>query len=110
MVGKIVIFSEEVSDQLDAIAEILYKNHYFGFVEDADFYVEKIHNYIYDNIDKPISKYSPKNFQKFGEFYIKYKANENTTWYIFFDKKDNRFLVNHILNNHTEHFPELFLE
>lgn len=108
--GKIVIFSEEVSDKLEEIAEILYKNHYFGFIEDTDFYVEKIHNYVYDNVDKPISKLSPKSFQKFGELYIKYKANENTTWYIFFDRKDNRFLVNHILNNHTEYFPELFLE
>ncbi|MBP7498494.1 MAG: hypothetical protein KA796_01350 [Chryseobacterium sp.] len=105
--GKIVIFSNEVSDKLDEIAEILYKNHYFGFVEDADLYVEKIHNYIYDNIDKPISKFSPENFQKFGKHYIKYKANENINWYIFFDRKDNRFLINHILNNHSTDFPEL---
>ena len=105
--GKIVIFSNEVSDKLDEIAEILYKNHYFGFVEDADLYVEKNHNYIYDNIDKPISKFSPENFQKFGKHYIQYKANENITWYIFFDRKDNRFLINHILNNHSTDFPEL---
>ena len=79
MVGKIVIFSNEVSDKLDEIAEILYKNHYFGFVEDADLYVEKIHNYIYDNIDKPISKFSPENFQKFGKHYIKYdELDENS--------------------------------
>ncbi len=110
MVGKIVIFSEEVSDKLDEIAEVLYKNHYFGFVENADIYVEKIHNYVYDNIDKPISRLSPKSFKKFGEFYIKYRANENTTWYIFFDRKEHRFLVNYILNNHTEEFPELFTE
>lgn len=110
MVGKIVIFSEEVSDYLDNISIILYKNHYFGFLEDAYHYVEKIHNYIYDNIDKPISKITPQAFQKFGKFYIKYKANENTTWYIFFDRRDKRFLVNYILNNHTEQFPELFLE
>ena len=107
MVGKIVIFSNEVSAKLDEIAEILYKNHYFGFVEDTDLYVEKIHNYIYDNIDKQISKFSPEKFQKFGKYYIKYKANENTTWYIFFDRKDNRFLINHILNNHSSDFPEL---
>lgn len=105
--GKIVIFSDEVSDKLDEIAEILYRNQYFGFVEDADHYVEKIHNYIYENIDKPILKISPKKFQKFGNFYFKYKANENTTWYIFFDRKDSRYLVNYILNNHSQDFPEL---
>ena len=39
--GKIVIFSDEVSDKLDEIAEILYPNQFFGFVEDADHTLKK---------------------------------------------------------------------
>lgn len=70
-------------------------------------YGDNIYNFIFDNIDKPISKKSPQSFHKFGTFYIKYKANENTTWYIFFDRKEQRFLVNYILNNHSTDFPEL---
>ncbi|WP_379963530.1 hypothetical protein [Epilithonimonas sp. UC225_85] len=111
MVGKIeIIYSQNFIDYIDELTLVLYKLNYFSFLESAYQYTDKIYDFVDENIDKPISKHSPKSFQKFGEFYIKYKANENTTWYIFFDRKDHRFLVTHILNNHTEKFPELFLE
>ncbi|WP_076768789.1 hypothetical protein [Chryseobacterium sp. FH1] len=105
-----IFYSDEFESQFNEIIDVLYKKEYLGFKESALDYGDRIYDFIFKNINKPISKLSPKAFQKFGEYYIKYKANENTTWYIFFDRKDNRFLVNHILNNHTEHFPELFLE
>lgn len=108
MVGQIkIIYSSNFRDYIDELAQVLYKIGYFGFLEDAHKYIDKIYDFIDENIDKSISKNSPKTFQKFGTFYIKYKANENTTWYIFFDRKDHRFLVNHILNNHSTDFPEL---
>lgn len=60
------------------------------------------------NYDFHVNGYNaPENFKKFGKKFIKYKAN-NTSWYIFFDQKANRFLVNHIINNHSQDFPELF--
>ena len=31
-----------------------------------------------------------------------YKSNPRTTWYIFFDKEDNQYLITFITNNHTE--------
>ena len=30
-----------------------------------------------------------------------YKANANTTWYIFFNQDEQRFVVKFITNNHT---------
>ena len=105
-----IFYSEAFENQINEIVGILFEKGYLGFKESALEYGDKIYDFILKNIDKPISRFSPKNFEKFGEFYIKYKANENTTWYIFFDKKDHRFLVNHIFNNHAEQFPELFLE
>lgn len=108
MVGEIeVIYTSNFRDYVDELAQVLYKIGYFGFLENAHRYTDRIYDFIDYNIDKPISKFSPEKFQKFGKFYIKYKANENTTWYIFFDRKENRFLINHILNNHTSDFPEL---
>lgn len=108
MVGKIkIIFSKEISIQLDEIARILYKKNYFGFLEDAFFYVEKIYYFINENLDKPISKNSPEKFKKYGNKFIKYRANNHTIWYIFFDEKDGNFIVNYILNNHSNDFPEL---
>ncbi|MNU13559.1 hypothetical protein D3C71_15980 [compost metagenome] len=70
-------------------------------------YVEKIYNFIKNNISKPISKNSPVAYQKFGKKFIKYKANNNTSWYIFFDQKEHKFLINHITNNHSQDFPDL---
>lgn len=107
---NVILYSFEFEDQINDIIDVLYEKGYLGFKESALEYGDKIYDFIIKNIDKRISRFSPKNFRKFGEFYIKFKANENTSWYIFFDRKDHRFLVNHILNNHAEQFPELFLE
>jgi len=108
MVGKIeVVYSENFRNYLDELTQILYRKNYFGFIEDADFYIDKIYDYINNNIEKPISKNTPEKFRKSGKFYFKYKANNRTTWYIFFDRKDNRFLVNYILNNYSQDFQEL---
>ena len=106
MVGKI-IYSPLFLSQLDDLAKVLYQKEYFGFIEDVDYYIDKIYDFIESNIHYPISKNSPEKFQKYGKRYLRYKANNLTFWYIFFDQNDNRFIVNHILNNHSQDFPEL---
>ncbi len=104
---KVVIFSDEFHQTIEDLIEILYDKKYFGFKIDCHNYASKIYDFIEVYINFPILKLSPDKFQKFGKFYIKYKANSRTTWYIFFDQKENKFLINHILNNHNEDFPEL---
>ena len=106
MVGEIN-YSALFISQLDELAEVLYGEKYFNYIEDVDHYIDKIYDFIDKNIEYPISKTSPEKFKKFGEKYLRYKANNQTSWYIFFDQKGNRFLVNHILNNHSQDFPEL---
>ena len=61
--GKIVIFSDEISDQLNNISMILYKNQYFGFLEDADRYIEKIHNYVLITLISQYLDFLPKAFK-----------------------------------------------
>jgi hypothetical protein len=46
-------------------------------------------------------KQTPLELLAYGEFYISYKSNKRTTWYIFFSRKNNRILVKHITNNHV---------
>jgi hypothetical protein len=104
---KVVIFSDLFHQSLEELVEILYDEDYFGFKIDCHLYVDKIYDFIESNIDYPISRNSPESFQKYGKKYLRYKANNHTFWYIFFDEKDNRFLINHILNNHSKDFPEL---
>lgn len=102
-----IFYSQEFESQINCIIDVLFEEGYFGFRESAENYGAKIYDFIKYNIDSPTSKTSPSLFQKYGHFYIRYKANEQTTWYIFFDKKDTRYLVNFILNNHSQDFPEL---
>lgn len=104
---KIVIFSDAFHQSIEDLVEILFLKEYFGFKIDCHNYSVKIYEFVEQNIDKPISKNSPKEFQKYGKKFIKYKANHQTFWYIFFDKNGNKFLVNFILNNHSNEFPEL---
>ncbi|MES2544981.1 MAG: hypothetical protein V4548_08860 [Bacteroidota bacterium] len=103
MVGKIeVIFSKNVIFYLDELVYVLYKNEYFGFIETAEEYVSAI----YDNVSEIIlmnnHNQTPKSLQHFGKFYIFYKSNERTTWFVFFEKSNDRILVKRIINNHSE--------
>ena len=104
---KIIVYSDEFEDFINDLVDILYEQDYFGFEESAMNYGAKIYDFIFENIDLPITKNSPSKLQKFGKKYLKYKANHQTTWYIFFNQKGNRFLVNYITNNHAQNFPEL---
>lgn len=104
---KIVVFSDEFHQSIEDLIEILYDKKYFGFKINCYNYASKIYDFIDAYIDFPILKSSPIKFQKFGKFYLKYRANNSTTWYIFFDQRENKYLVNHILNNHHQDFPEL---
>lgn len=106
MVGEI-IYSALFISQLDELAKVLYGEKYFSYIEDVDHYIEKIYDFIDENIDYSIAKNSPEKFKKYGKKFLRYKANNQTYWYIFFDQKGNQFLINHILNNHSQDFPEL---
>ena len=101
--GKIVVqYIPEVENYLDNLIEILFYKEYFGFIESANNYVDRIIDFIDFNIAKIPSKISPKQLLNLGSKYILYKANSTTTWYIFFEKSDDRYLVTFITNNHSE--------
>lgn len=104
---EIIIYSEEFHNSIENLIEILFKDEYFGFKSDCHIYAQKIYDFVDLNIQKPIAKTSPLKFCKHGRKFIKYKANHKTFWYIFFDEKDGNFIVNYILNNHSNDFPEL---
>lgn len=104
---EIIIFSEEFHQSIEDLVEILFVKNFFGFEEDCQNYGDRIYDFVINNIVLPNSKISPENFQKYGRKYLRYDAKNQTSWYIFFHQKDHRFLVNHILNNHSQEFPEL---
>lgn len=92
MVGKIkIIFTPHVIDYLDDLVRVLYKKEYFGFIETAEEYVSKIYDAVPENIKSSTYKLTPKKLKYLGSKYIFYKANNRTTWYVFFEKKSELF-------------------
>lgn len=102
-----MIYHQDVKFFLSELIDILFENQYFGFKEDAKNYVQEIIFYINNHNFKTGVSESPVALRKFGFKFIKYKANPQTAWYIFFDQKGEKYLVNYIINNHSRDFPEL---
>lgn len=108
MVGKIeVIFTPFVISYLDDLVVILYKKQYFGFIESAEEYVDNIYDAVPERIKKSPHKKTPKSLHHLGSDYIFYKANTRTTWYVFFEKSNQSYLITGILNNYSEEAKEL---
>ncbi|MBC7847337.1 MAG: hypothetical protein H7Y10_12690 [Flavobacterium sp.] len=108
MVGKIkVVFTPHVIDFLDDLVRILYKKEYFGFIETADEYVSKIYDAVPENIKLSPHRLSPKSLKYLGSRYIFYNSNNRTTWYIFFEKMNQNYLITGIINNHCEEAKQL---
>lgn len=69
MVGEI-IFSNIFITQLDDLAIVLYRKNYFSFIEDIDNYIDKVYDFLILNIEKPISKKSPKKIKNNGNKFM----------------------------------------
>lgn len=108
MVGKIkVVFTPYVINFLDDLVRILYKKEYFGFIETAEEFVSKFYDAVSENIKISTHKQTPKGLKYLGSNYIFYKSNSRTTWYVFFEKKNQNYLITGIINNHCEEAKEL---
>ncbi|MDE1193483.1 MAG: hypothetical protein PW786_15255 [Arachidicoccus sp.] len=90
--------------------DVLFEKEYFGFIESAEEYVWKIRDFIEENISTYPTKKTPFGLLQYGEKYLTYKANQSTTWYIFFSKIEETFFVKFITNNHTSLSAELNID
>jgi hypothetical protein len=99
---KVVIASAAI-DYLEKLTYVLFKKGYFGFYESACEYVDRIFDFIYYELPHKSKKIAPKYFSKFGKnmYYVTYHPNKRTTWYIFFNWKDERYLIRYITNSHV---------
>ncbi len=103
MVGEIkVIYTPEVISYLDDLVQILYKKDYFGFIESAEGYVGNIYDSVPENLKSDNYKSAPDELKYLGSKYIFYKANSRTLWYIFFENKNEKYIITGILNSHSE--------
>ena len=87
---------------LENLIETLFLQEYFGFEDYAQNFVARIIDYIEANLSILPSKKTPTQLRQFGSNYVFYKANHRTTWYVFFEKSQNNFLITNIINSHSE--------
>ena len=102
-----VIFDGEVLNYFDELVFTLFKKEYFSFPENAKKYVDTIVGFVTAEIFTFPPKKTPKSLQYLGSSYIFFKSNQRTTWYIFFEKKEQLFLITGIINNHCNEAKEL---
>ena len=87
---------------LDDLIYKLFTKEYFGFIESSEDYTDKIVDFMDENIERFPSRKTPTKLKYFGNYYIFYKINPRTTWFIFFEKDGDDFLITRIINNHCE--------
>ena len=97
-----IVYSDDFSTYLSNLVIILHRKRYVGFLDTAIEYVSDIYEYIEQSIHHLPNKPTPIPLQKFGDFFITYKANANTTWYVLFYKDHEKYLITHIFNSHSK--------
>ena len=98
----IILYRPEVETYLNELIFVLFKEKYFSYLENSILYKDKIIDFIESDIATFPSKKTPKELKNFGSKYIFYKSNQRTTWYVFFENKNNNYLITNIINSHCE--------
>ena len=98
-----VHYLPEVEVYLVELIELLYNKGYFSFPDQAINYISKMRQYIESSIETAYKRKAPNHFSKYGSnmFYFVYRANVNTSWYIFFQQRADIYLIRYITNNHV---------
>ena len=98
-----VQYLPEIEIYLSELIELLYNKDYFSFPDQAIDYVSNIREYIENEIPTVYKRKSPEYFSRYGKemSFFTYKANNNTSWYIFFQQQDDVYLIRYITNNHV---------
>jgi hypothetical protein len=103
-----VLTTPEVRQYLRELSCTLYEKEYFGHLDSAEKYVEKLLFDIQANLPTKPHRLAPARFGKFGEglHYAAFRSNRATTWYAFFTRHNDAngeavFIVRHIANNHV---------
>jgi len=99
---KEIRYHKEVLIFFDELFDILIDKEYFSYYESSAKYLEELIEFIENNIEIFPPKPAPDNFLRFGNNleYIAYKRNQQTTWYIFFEKGVDFYFIKQITNNH----------
>ena len=103
--GQKVKITGRVRNKLDKLENVLFKKEYHGFRDSSKKYVENIIAFIYTI---PDLKHHPTKNTELGTWFVRYQPNNKTTYYIIFDIRENRFLVNGLITNHEKAYKKIF--
>ena len=95
-----LIYQNNVLDYFDELTYKLFELEYFGFVESSENYIDRIVDFVEENIQNFPKRKTPLKLIRFGRYYIFFKINPRTTWFIFFETNNEDFIVTNIINNH----------
>jgi hypothetical protein len=98
--GINILYQPEVESYLNELTFILFKEEYFSYLENSILYKDKIIDFIEENIEHFPSRKTPAQLKNYGSKYVFYKSNQRTTWYVFFENKNNNYLITNIINSH----------
>ena len=98
-----VVVKQSVETYLLELIETLFEKKYFSYKQNAIEYVDKITNFIEKKLVYSHKRKAPLSFHKYGKdlYYVVYKANQNTYWYIYFAVINDVYLICHIRNNYS---------
>ena len=102
-----VLVTPEVRQYLKRLSQILYDKDYFGYLDYAEKYVERLFGDITTTLPTRVHRPAPRHFDPEGEgmLYATFRHSRATTWYVFFTRYDDGgeivYLVERIENNHT---------
>jgi hypothetical protein len=99
---KRIIYSKNFENYLIDLIDLLFYKDYFSYLENAENYVVRLKEEIDNYIDLKQHYPSPEELSVYGKQFIIISLNKKTSRYVFFDKKDNRYLIQYITNNHNE--------
>ncbi len=97
-----VTIREDIITYLDDLVDSLFARNYFHTEQAAQAYVSSIYDFIEFQLTSFPLKNTPPEIKQLGLYYVVFRKSQRTSWYIFFEKKDNRYLVTFITNNHME--------
>lgn len=97
-----IIIQPLVHYKLTKLLKAIHHVKYFATKEGAKQYVNLLVAFI-NNI--PNERSRKTKFKTHGALYCVFKPNKKTSYFITFDKKDDRFIIKNFFNNHSSDYP-----
>ena len=74
-----IIYKNDILDYFDDLVFLLFNKKYFSYQENADKYLEKLIQFVSDNIRDFPNRKTPQELKYLGSYYIFYNSDKRTT-------------------------------